>query len=103
YYMGTAPIYLITSAFFRMTRPPVILGGIAILWGYFSSLIKRAERYQDRKFRKCLRSYQWSCLIRGKRAATDRLDSRQAQLWTQRDNSPTVMSPGILVPSASQP
>src|SRR6185437_16030668 len=32
YFMGTSPIYMIASAMFRMTRPPIVLGGVAMLW-----------------------------------------------------------------------
>jgi glycosyltransferase involved in cell wall biosynthesis len=84
YYMGTGPIYMIASALFRMTRPPIAVGGIAMIWGYVRSLLERKPRYSDANFRKFLRRYQWSCLIMGKRRATDKLNSRQEAHWSKR-------------------
>jgi len=82
YFMGTAPLYMLASATFRMTRPPMLVGGIAMLWGYLKSLLERKPRYDSPGFNKFLRRYQWSCLIMGKRRATDRLNRRQASKWT---------------------
>ena len=84
YYMGTAPAYMLASALFRMTRPPVLIGGMAILWGYCSSLLRRKPRYPDPQFRKFLKSYQWSCLLGGKRRATAELNRKQAAVWNGR-------------------
>jgi poly-beta-1,6-N-acetyl-D-glucosamine synthase len=82
YFMGTGPIYMLASALYRMTRPPLFVGGIAMLWGYLKSLLGRKPRYDAPGFSKFLRKYQWSCLIMGKRRATDRLNRRQASTWT---------------------
>ena len=77
-----------------MTRPPVILGGSAMLWGYFRSAFKRIPRYGDdggaAGFRKFLRRYQWSCLIQGKARATQALNDRQASVWQIRASQLTV-------------
>lgn len=55
-----------------------------MLWGYASSAAKGVPRYEDPAFRRFLRSYQHSCLLWGKRAATARLDARQADTWRAR-------------------
>jgi glycosyltransferase involved in cell wall biosynthesis len=81
YYMGTGPAYMLASAAFRMTRPPVVVGGIAMLWGYAKSLASRRERYGDAQFRQFLRRYQWHCLLRGKTRATRALNEQQAPHW----------------------
>jgi len=81
YFMGTTPAYMIASAVYRMTRPPVILGGVAMLWGYFASWFKNADRYDDDDFRHFLRRYQWRCLLMGKTRATRALNKRQATVW----------------------
>jgi len=81
YFMGTTPVYMLASAAFRMTRPPLLVGGMAMLHGYFKSMIVRNPRYGDDEFRRFLRSYQWACLIKGKTAATAELNSRQAGRW----------------------
>ena len=81
YYMGTAPAYMLASALFRITRPPIGVGGIAMLWGYVRSILQRKQRYGDEQFRRFLRRYQWECLLKGKSRATQRLNDRQASQW----------------------
>ena len=81
YFMGTTPVYMLASAIFRMTRPPVVMGGMAMLRGYFGSMLRGNPRYGDDEFRRFLRSYQWACLFKGKKAATEELNARQAPRW----------------------
>jgi glycosyltransferase involved in cell wall biosynthesis len=84
YYMGTGLAYMTASALYRMLRPPLVIGGLAMWWGYVSSLLRHAPRYDEPAFRRFLRSYQWDCLLRGKAAATRRLDEHQAPQWGQK-------------------
>jgi glycosyltransferase involved in cell wall biosynthesis len=81
YFMGTGPVYMLASAVFRLTKPPLLIGSTAMLWGYIRSAIQRKPRYGDAKFRRFLSSYQWACLIHGKHAATEALNARQAKVW----------------------
>jgi poly-beta-1,6-N-acetyl-D-glucosamine synthase len=81
YFMGTGASYMLASAFYRLAHPPVIVGSLANLWGYFKSFVQRKARYQDMEFRRFLNRYQWACLIRGKARATDELNKRQASKW----------------------
>jgi hypothetical protein len=81
YFMGTGFVYMLASAVYRMSRPPLIRGGLAMLWGYVRSAIQRKPRYGDAKFRRFLRSYQWACLLHGKHKATEMLNARQAKVW----------------------
>jgi poly-beta-1,6-N-acetyl-D-glucosamine synthase len=81
YFMGTTPMYMLGSALYRMTRPPRIVGGIAMMHGYLESAIKRRPRYGTREFRRFLRRYQWACLLKGKKRATEELNRRQATQW----------------------
>ena len=81
YYMGTGITYMTASALYRMFRAPLVIGGLAMWWGYVLSLLRRAPRYEDPAFRRFLRAYQRDCLLRGKAAATQRLDDRQAARW----------------------
>jgi biofilm PGA synthesis N-glycosyltransferase PgaC len=81
YFMGTSFPYMTASALFRMTRPPYVVGGLAMWWGYVRAWLKGAPRYDDLEFRDYLRRYQWSCMLRGKRAATERLDREGAAVW----------------------
>lgn len=81
YFMGTTLSYMTASALYRMLWPPLIVGGLAMWWGYVSSAIRRAPRYDEPGFRRFLRSYQWDCLLRGKALATRRLEERTAERW----------------------
>jgi poly-beta-1,6-N-acetyl-D-glucosamine synthase len=58
YFMGTSPWYMLASAAYRMTRPPRVVGGLAMLYGYFKSMVQRNPRYADTEFRRFLRRYQ---------------------------------------------
>lgn len=87
YFMGTGLAYLTASAIYRMRQPPLVLGGLAMWWGYMSSLIRHAPRYEEPGFREFLRSYQWDCLIRGKTRATRRLDEKQQAQWRPHERA----------------
>lgn len=73
YFMGTGPLYMAASALFRATRPPYVVGGVAMMAGYAGAWLRRTPRYEDPEFRRFLRQYQRECLLRGKAAATRRL------------------------------
>lgn len=92
YFMGTHPLYLTASALFRMTRPPRIIGGLAMWWGYMRAMLKRERRYDDTQFIRFLRRYQWQCLLRGKRRATAALHDHGAALWQRTQDDPTRAS-----------
>jgi glycosyltransferase involved in cell wall biosynthesis len=91
YFMGTGPAYMLASSVFRIAHPPVVVGATAMLWGYIRSMMQRKPRYGDapgdvpdgsaREFRRFLRRYQWQCLLRGKRRATQALNEQQAAVW----------------------
>jgi poly-beta-1,6-N-acetyl-D-glucosamine synthase len=93
YFMGTTPFYMLASAFYRMTRPPLLIGGMAMLYGYFKSALQRSPRYGDAEFHRFLRNYQLQCLLKGKAAATAELNARQAARWSPR-TAPDPRSPG---------
>lgn len=88
WFMGTTPPYMLAAAAFRMTRPPLVIGGLAMLYGYFGSMLARRPRYGDDEFRRFLRSYQWACLRSGKEEATRALNARQASQWRPDRPSP---------------
>jgi len=98
YFMGTGLAYMTASAFFRMTRPPLIVGGAAMWWGYFTSMFTRAPRYDDPAFGRFLRRYQWRCLLQGKGRATAQLNEQQAAVWQYRIMNhplPTITLAGV--------
>ena len=76
WFMGTGLIYMSTSAFFRMTKRPFLVGGLGMLWGYVKAMITRRPRYNDSQFRHFLRRYHWACLLRGKTEATRNLNQK---------------------------
>jgi len=81
YFMGTTLSFMTASTVYRMTRPPFILGGLAMWWGYVSSMLLGKARYDDAPFRAFLRRYQWRCLLNGKKKAVQELDRYGEQLW----------------------
>jgi len=91
YFMGTSPIYYLAVAIYRLPAHPVLIGSVAMLWGYFKSWLKGLPRYDDLEFRRFLRSYQYACLRMGKRAATARVNEERAQLW--QSSHPAAASP----------
>ncbi len=78
YFMGTSPLYMLASSVFRMSKPPYVIGGLAMLWGYLDSMLKRSPRFDDAEFRRFLVEYQRACLLHGKKRATERLNERQS-------------------------
>lgn len=84
YFMGTGLLYMLASGFYRMSRPPYFLGGLAMIWGYLKSWLVREARFEDRELSAFIRKYQWSCLLKGKKKATDELNARQEKVWLQR-------------------
>ena len=52
YFMGTSPLYYIAAALHRLPNHPVLIGSVALLWGYFRSWLKGLPRYDDLEFRR---------------------------------------------------
>jgi biofilm PGA synthesis N-glycosyltransferase PgaC len=71
YFMGTSPIYMLANAVNRMTEKPYVLAGASMLWGYVWSALQRKPRYEDLKFRRFLRKWQWRALLVGKQRAVE--------------------------------
>jgi poly-beta-1,6-N-acetyl-D-glucosamine synthase len=74
YFMGTGLVYMLASAVYRMAKPPYVVGGTAMLWGYVKAALDRTPRYGDRAFRTFLRRHHRHALLHGKQAATRALD-----------------------------
>jgi glycosyltransferase involved in cell wall biosynthesis len=81
YFMGTGFIYMLASGLYRMTKSPLIIGGLAMMWGYLKSWATRVPRYEDKTLAEFIRKYQWACLLKGKKKATDELNDVQAKVW----------------------
>ena len=81
YFMGSSFLYLTVSAIYRSLHRPIFIGGFAMWWGYVKSALSGSQRLDDPAFRKFLRKYQWDCLLKGKRRATQELNMKQESCW----------------------
>ena len=81
YFMGTGPVYLLASTIYRLNKKPYVLGALFMCWGYFKSVMTGQERLQDPQMIKLMRRYQWSCLFKGKKIATNKLNDERAGNW----------------------
>jgi exopolysaccharide biosynthesis WecB/TagA/CpsF family protein len=81
YFMGSAPLYMFARTISRLPKYPLVIGAMMTLWGYASSGLRGARRYDDVAFRRFVRRYQHDCLRMGKRAATARVNAERAHLW----------------------
>ncbi|CAA2141795.1 glycosyltransferase family A protein [Hyphomicrobium sp. ghe19] len=81
YFMGTSPVYYLAVAVYRLPAYPMLVGSVAMLWGYLRSALRRLPRYDDHEFRNFLRSYQHSCLRLGKANATARVNAERGWIW----------------------
>src|SRR5262249_48239187 len=81
YFMGTGLAFMTVSALYRMTRPPYVVGGLAMLWGSVWSLPPGRPGYAAPDFRHSLRRYQSRCLLVGKARATGELERERADRW----------------------
>src|SRR5260370_12178900 len=93
YFMGTSPLYYLAVSLYRLPTHPVLIGSVAMLWGYLRSWLKGLPRYDDLEFRRFLQSYQHACLRMRKRAATARGDAQQACLSHASHPAPEPCSP----------
>ena len=84
YYMGSDPLYFAATAMFRMTRPPYLTGGLAMLWGYLRAALRRVPRHGDADLRDFIRAYQRRALRIGKRRAIAEIEAERAALWDRR-------------------
>lgn len=75
YFMGSDPLYFLATAVYRMSRPPYVLGGLAMIWGYLRAALLRAPRHADAELRQFVRAYQRRALWVGKRKATAEIDA----------------------------
>lgn len=81
YFMGTGPLYLAASALYRFGSRPPIIGSLAMLWGYLSSVLRRAPRYPDKDFSRHLRHFHRRSLLIGKRRTVEEFDKANEAKW----------------------
>ena len=78
YFMGTGFVYMLANALNRVNEKPVLLGSVAMMWGWLKSALQRKPRYGDAQFRRFLRHYQWRALLVGKKRAIAEIESSGA-------------------------
>lgn len=81
YFMGTGIVYMAATSVYRMVHPPLVIGGLAMFWGYVKTLFARPPQLDDAGLRKFISAYQWRCLIVGKHRATTEYDQAGSTRW----------------------
>ena len=77
YYMGSDPLYFMATALYRMTQRPFVVGGAAMLYGYFNAMVRRLPQHGDAELRRFIRSYQRQALRVGKAQAIRNIEAKQ--------------------------
>jgi len=62
YYIGMSPLRMFTRAVSRLLATGDIIQSAGLAYGYFSNLLKRADRLPDRNIRRLVRKHQWITL-----------------------------------------
>jgi hypothetical protein len=81
YFMGTDPIYFTATALYRSMEPPFILGGLAMLHGYFGAMLRGERRHDDLELRDFIRTYQRRALLVGRARAMAETEADRAHLF----------------------
>lgn len=80
YYMGTHPLFLIASALNKARHKPYLLGGLAMLQGYFGAMLRRADQHGDKDLIAFIRAYQKRALQVGKARAVAEIEAQREDL-----------------------
>lgn len=90
-FMGTSWWYMGISAAFRMLKPPYVLGGALMYWGYLKARLSGQERFEHPGFRAFLRRYHWAILTRGRLGAVTKTEADFADRFepTRREDLPS--------------
>lgn len=102
YFMGSSLAYMTASALYRMTRPPFVVGGLAMWIGYVRAMLTGKGRYDDPAFRRLLRRYQWKALLQGKRRAIAAIEHEYEPVWRERHGNAVSSGPAT-ADAAAQP
>lgn len=87
WYIGSDPLFYAATCVFRMSEPPVVTGGLAMLWGYLQAALTRAPRQPDASLRRFIRAYQRRALFVGKTRAIAEQEEARSPHW-QRPATP---------------
>lgn len=84
WFIGASLWFVLASAVYRLRHPPAGLGSLATLWGYVSAALRRRPRYGEPEFRRYLRRYHRTMLVRGRTAAMHRFEDEGEAFWQSR-------------------
>ena len=76
YFMGSSLLYVFAVSVYRAFEYPILVGGVGIFTGYIAALLKRYTRYDNKKYHRFFRRYEFESLFRGKRKTLDRYNQR---------------------------
>jgi poly-beta-1,6-N-acetyl-D-glucosamine synthase len=79
--MGSSPAFVLAAAAHRARHRPFVIGALATLYGWAKAGLTGQPRIADPEFRKHLRAYQWSFLVRGRNAAMERAEAAGEARW----------------------
>jgi biofilm PGA synthesis N-glycosyltransferase PgaC len=81
YFMGTTPTFMIASAINKARIKPYVLGGLAMLQGYFGAMLRRDPQLDDPELVAFIRAYQRRALVVGKTRAIAEQEDAKANLF----------------------
>jgi hypothetical protein len=87
YYMGTHPFFMIASAINKSCQKPYMIGGLAMLQGYFGAMLRGQGRQADKDLITFIREYQRRSLQVGKARAVAEIEADRAPLWHAQNSS----------------
>lgn len=87
HYMGSDPLYFVATAINKMRHPPYVLGGLAMLQGFFGAMLRRERQHDDPALRAFIRNYQRRALRMGKARAIAQIEAEKAAIF---DDKPSV-------------
>ncbi|MCP4249425.1 MAG: glycosyltransferase family 2 protein [bacterium] len=76
WYMGSSLEFVLAVAVYRCLERPYLVTSLGILLGYLRAMLARKPRYDNRGFRRYLRRYERSALLRGKNRVTEEYHAR---------------------------
>ena len=85
YFMRSDPLYFSATAVFRMTRPPYVIGGLAMLYGYARAWWSGARQLDDPELCNFIRAYQRQALLGGKARTIAAIETRQEVHWAFKE------------------
>ena len=81
HFMGTHPLFMLASAVNKAKQPPVLLGSLAMLQGYFGAMLRGNRQLEDKDLIRFIRRYQMRALRVGKPRAIKEIEEAQADVW----------------------